>query len=91
MTISLNHTTAHVADAVGTAALNLDVLELSSAERLAHFTIVQVGETSLDLIETSASISPRHFAFLVSESEFDDILVRIKRQGDPPQPRWTLC
>ena len=56
MTISLNHTTAHVADAVGTAAFYLDVLELSSAERLAHFTIVQVGETSLDLIETSASI-----------------------------------
>ncbi|MGB5495423.1 MAG: VOC family protein [Sedimenticolaceae bacterium] len=78
MTISLNHTIVHVTDAAGTAAFYVDILGLAPARRLAHFTIVQVGETSLDLIEASAPISSRHFAFLVSESEFDEIFARIK-------------
>jgi catechol 2,3-dioxygenase-like lactoylglutathione lyase family enzyme len=81
MTISLNHTIVHVTDAAGTAAFYVDILGLAPARSLAHFTIVQVGLSSLDLIETSSPISSRHFAFLVSELEFDDIIARIKSKG----------
>jgi hypothetical protein len=40
-------------------------------------------------MQTDGDISPRHFAFQVSEPEFDDIFGRIQAQGldywaDPP-------
>lgn len=83
MTITLDHTIVHARDATATAAFLTDVLGLPPAQRLAHFTVVQVGETSLDLIETDGDIASRHFAFLVSEAEFDEIFGRIRAQGLP--------
>jgi catechol 2,3-dioxygenase-like lactoylglutathione lyase family enzyme len=78
MPITLNHTIVHAHDAAATAAFFSDLLGIAPAKRLAHFTILQIGDTSLDLIETDGQISSRHFAFLVSEKEFDDIFGRIK-------------
>lgn len=81
MAISLNHTILHVRDPEKSAAFLVDVLGLSPARQLAHFTVVQVGDASLDLIQTDADISSRHFAFLVSEAEFDVIFDRLKASG----------
>ena len=78
MAITLNHTIVHASDAAATAAFLCDILALPPPQRLAHFTIVQVGPTSIDLIETDQPISSRHFAFLVSEAEFDAIFSRIE-------------
>ena len=78
MTISLNHTIVHVRDAAATATFLAEILGLAPPERFAHFTIVKVGPTSLDLIETDQPISSRHFAFLAGEAEFDAIFTRIK-------------
>jgi len=80
MAVTLNHTIVHARDSAETAAFLTDVLGLAPARRLAHFTVVQVGETSLDLLETDGEISPRHFAFLVSETEFDAIFARIRER-----------
>lgn len=81
MTISLNHTILHAKDAAATAAFYIEMLGLPPARRLAHFTIVQIGETSFDLIGTTEPIASRHFAFLVSEAEFDEIFERINGRG----------
>jgi catechol 2,3-dioxygenase-like lactoylglutathione lyase family enzyme len=78
MPITLNHTIVHARDAATTAVFFSDLLGIAPAKRLAHFTILQIGDTSLDLVETDGQISSRHFAFLVSEKEFDGIFGRIK-------------
>lgn len=81
MTVTLNHTIVHARDPAETARFFSDILGLAPAIKLGHFTVVQVGETSLDLIATDGEIDKRHFAFLVSESEFDEIFGRIKARG----------
>lgn len=81
MTVYLDHTIVHAEDSEATARFLSEILGLPPHGNLAHFTIIQVGETSLDLLETSAPISPRHFAFRVSEAEFDEIFGRIRERG----------
>ena len=81
MAVTLNHTIVQAHDAAATAAFLTEVLGLAPPRRFAHFTVVQVGETSLDFIETDREIASRHFAFLVSEAEFDEIFARIKARG----------
>lgn len=81
MAVTLNHTIVHARDPEKTADFLVDILGLPPARQLAHFLVVQVGETSLDLIADYGEISPRHFAFLVSEQEFDDIFAHLKARG----------
>jgi catechol 2,3-dioxygenase-like lactoylglutathione lyase family enzyme len=88
MTITLNHTIVPVRDPDATAKFLTSILGLPPHRKLAHFTIVDVGATSLDLMETKEPITPVHFAFLVNETEFDEIFGRIKAAsmsywGDP--------
>jgi catechol 2,3-dioxygenase-like lactoylglutathione lyase family enzyme len=83
MTISLNHTLVHSKDPHHTAAFLTDILGLPAPSQLAHFTQVHVGVTMLDLIQTDEPISSLHFAFLVSESEFDAIFERIRARALP--------
>jgi len=78
MAVTLDHTIVHARDKEATAHFYIDILGLPSAKPLGHFTTIEVGATSLDLIETADEISSRHFAFLVSEKEFDEIFARIK-------------
>lgn len=81
MPITLNHTIVHTRNPRATASFLTDILGLAPARELAHFTIVQIGETSLDLIQTHEPISSRHFAFLVGEDEFDAIFDRLRERG----------
>ena len=83
MAVSLNHTIVHARDKEQTARFLTEILGLPPHSRLGHFHVVQVGETSLDLIATDGDISSRHFAFLVSEGEFDEIFGRIRARGLP--------
>lgn len=81
MTIQLNHTIVSARDPESSAGFLSSILGLAAPETVGPFTIVQVGETSLDFIETEEYVHPRHFAFLVSEAEFDAIFQRIKDRG----------
>lgn len=81
MAITLNHTIVHARDPAGTARFLTEILGLSPPTTLSHFTVVQVGDTSLDFMETTEPISSRHFAFLVSEAEFDEIFGRIRARN----------
>ena len=83
MAISLNHTIVHARDPAASARFLTEILGLPRHRRLGHFTVVQVGETSLDYIQTDSDIAPRHFAFLVSEPEFDAIFARIRERELP--------
>ncbi|EPC03311.1 hypothetical protein L861_17360 [Litchfieldella anticariensis FP35 = DSM 16096] len=81
MAITLNHTIVHAKDPEATAAFLTEILGLAPPRQLGYFTVVQVGDTSLDLIRGGDPISSRHFAFLVSEDEFDEIFDRLRQRG----------
>lgn len=83
MAVTLDHTIVHAHDAEATARFLTEILGLAPPRRLGHFTVVQVGPTSLDLIETDGKIASRHFAFRVSEDEFDAIFARLQVRGLP--------
>lgn len=81
MTIQLNHTIVAAHDKNASAAFLSNVLGIEPPTVLGHFTAVQVGDTSLDYMSADGEITPQHYAFLVSESEFDDIFARILDRG----------
>jgi catechol 2,3-dioxygenase-like lactoylglutathione lyase family enzyme len=81
MPVTLNHTIVHATDPQATARFLAEMLGLDPPRQLRHFTVVQVGPTSLDFIQADGEIASRHFAFLVSEDEFDAILGQIKTCG----------
>lgn len=83
MPITLNHTIIAARDKVESAQFLTEMLGLPPHEIMGPFAVVQVGETSLDFIDTDDEISSRHFAFLVSEPEFDRIFGRIRARGLP--------
>lgn len=83
MSVTLDHTIVHVRDAAATADFLVRMLDLPPWTRLAHFTVVQVGETSLDLIETDGEIASRHFAFRVPEAAFPGVMDRLTAEGRP--------
>ncbi|WP_420419923.1 VOC family protein [Pacificispira sp.] len=81
MAVTFNHTIIHARDNQASAAFLTEILGLQPHRILAHFAVVQVGVTSLDYLTTDGEITPRHFAFQVSESEFDEIFARITVRG----------
>lgn len=81
MTIHLNHTIVSARDRDSSAQFLSDILGLAAPETVGPFAIVQIGETSLDFAETEEEIHPQHYAFLVTEAEFDAIFQRIKDGG----------
>lgn len=83
MAITLNHTIVHARDKAATARFLSEILGLAPPRMLPPFCVVQVGETSLDFIDSDPPISSRHFAFLVSEAEFDEIFGRIRARQLP--------
>ena len=83
MAISLNHTIIAARDREKSAAFLTQILGLPAHTVAGPFAIVQVGSTSLDFVETDSKIQSRHFAFLVSEAEFDEIYERIRERRLP--------
>ena len=81
MTIQLNHTIVSARDQEASARFLTDILGLPAPTRYGPFTVVQTGETSLDFHSTDEAITSRHYAFLVSETEFDEIFGRIRAKG----------
>ena len=82
MTIKLNHTIIHARDKRESAQFFSDVLGLPEAVPFGPFLGVQTGnEVTLDFFETDDDIQVQHYAFLVSEEEFDAIFARIEARG----------
>jgi catechol 2,3-dioxygenase-like lactoylglutathione lyase family enzyme len=84
MAIQLNHTIVHCvgSDPEQAAAFLSDVLGLAPPRRFGPFMIVDTANgVSLDFMASEQPSHPQHYAFLVSESEFDAIFGRIKQRG----------
>ena len=99
MTIQLNHTIVAARDKDISATFLTEILGLPAPILVGPFAVVTVCDTSLDYMNveeyrTSANgeITSQHFAFLVSEAEFDEIFERIPPAtpavlGRPRPPR----
>ena len=84
MSIKLNHTIVHSRDKGESAAFLVEILGLPAPTPFGPFLTVKVdNEVTLDFYEADREIAPQHYAFLVSEMEFDEILGRIRRRGLP--------
>ncbi|RBY78404.1 VOC family protein [Blastococcus sp. TF02-09] len=83
MSVSLNHTIVHARDRHASAQFLTDLLALEPPSTFGPFAVVQLGNgVSLDYAEDGAP-HPQHYAFLVSETEFDEIHARITARGLP--------
>ncbi|HKY94179.1 MAG TPA: VOC family protein [Kiloniellales bacterium] len=80
MPIQLNHTIVASRDSAAAARFLSELMELPAPVKAGPFSGVQVGETTLDFID-SEEVHPQHYAFLVSEAEFDAIFGRIRERG----------
>lgn len=92
MVVRLNHTIVASHDRDASARFLTELLGLPAPSRFGPFAVVQVGDTSLDYMESSGKIASQHYAFLISEQEFDEIFGRIRERGlaywaDPGQRR----
>ena len=66
------------------AASVAELLGLPAPVTLGHFEVVQVGQTTtLDFVQVDGSIASQHYAFLVTEAEFDTIFAKIVERRLP--------
>ena len=78
MAVRLNHTIVAAHDRDASATFLTEIMGLSPPLRLGPFAVVQIGgDTSLDYMKTEGEVVSQHYAFLVSEVEFDEIYARI--------------
>jgi extradiol dioxygenase family protein len=83
MAVQLNHTIVHAKDRVASAQFYSDILGLPKPRSFGPFMVVDTANgVSLDFISADDDeIIIEHYAFLVSEAEFDEIFGRIKARG----------
>jgi catechol 2,3-dioxygenase-like lactoylglutathione lyase family enzyme len=91
MAIEFNHTIVWARDSQASATFLADILGLAAPKRWGPFAVVKTDNcTNIDFMDADGEIKPQHYAFLVGESEFDEIFERTRRRGlshwaDPAQ------
>ena len=84
MTITLNHTIVWARDKNAAARLFAEIFGLRVESSGGHFAPVRVNNTlTLDFADATGTSAGQHYAFHVSDSEFDAILERVKDGGLP--------
>jgi catechol 2,3-dioxygenase-like lactoylglutathione lyase family enzyme len=84
MSVALNHTIVHAADREASARFMSEVFGLAEPKPFGPFLVVETANgVSLDYMQDCGPISPQHYAFLVSEAEFDAIFDRVRAKGLP--------
>ena len=84
MSIKFNHTIVAAKDKMESANWLSELFGLPSPEPFGHFlTVTVANDVSLDYAEVGEDqeIRPQHYAFLVSEDEFDSIYGKIRERS----------
>ena len=82
MSVLLNHTIVNARDRHASAQFLVEILGLEQPTTYGPFVVVQVHNgVSLDFADDHGTPHPQHYAFLVSEEEFDEIQHRIVTRG----------
>lgn len=87
MAVRLNHTIIAARNHEASAKFLADIFGLPPPMLLGPFAMVTVGDTSLDYMDVEeyrgakTEIVSQHYAFLVTEAEFDEIFARIRERN----------
>jgi catechol 2,3-dioxygenase-like lactoylglutathione lyase family enzyme len=91
MAVDFNHTIVSARDGEASAKFMAEMLGLPAPKKWGPFQMVATANgANIDFMHTEGEITPQHYAFLVSESEFDEIFARIQERSlsywaDPSQ------
>jgi len=84
MAIQLNHTIVPARDALAAATFLSEILGRAAPVRFGPFWQVTLdNDVTLDFHDSNEHMPIEHYAFLVSEAEFDAIFERIRARGLP--------
>lgn len=82
MSVELNHTIVWCHDNAKSAAFLTEILGLPEAVPFGSMLVVQLNNNvSMDFYSQEGKIALQHYAFLVSEDEFDAAFARIQARG----------
>ncbi|MGH8964874.1 MAG: VOC family protein, partial [Actinomycetes bacterium] len=82
MAIELNHTIVATHDKQAAARFVTGVLGLPEPASFGPFAVVELANgVSLDFMEVGGEITAQHYAFLISEDEFDAVAARLRERG----------
>ena len=82
MAVKLNHTIVWVRDKDESATFVAEMLGVGPPTTYEPFRVVEVSnEVSLDFLDHDGDFMPQHYAFLVTDEEFDAIYGRITDRG----------
>jgi catechol 2,3-dioxygenase-like lactoylglutathione lyase family enzyme len=81
MSITLNHTIVPARDKEAAARLFAQLFDLTYEGASEHFAPVKVNDTLTLLFDDSTNFESHHYAFHVSDTEFDAIFRRIQDAG----------
>ena len=82
MTIALNHTIVPAHDKVASAQFYARIFGFAYDGPLGHFEPVTIAAQALTLdFDNAENFASHHYAFKVSEAEFDEIFDRVKAEG----------
>lgn len=93
MAAQLNHTIVWSRDQKRSAKFLAEMLGRPAPSKFAHFDVVELDNgVSLDFADHKGEITPQHYAFLISEADFDAVLARIHERklehwADPMRTR----
>ena len=93
MAVDFNHTIVAARDSLKSATFLSNMLALPAPKKWGPFQMVITHNgANIDFMNTDDDITPQHYAFLVSEPEFDQIFGRIREQrlsywADPGQAK----
>ena len=84
MSVQLDHTIVSARDNEASATFLAEILGLPAPTHDGPFVAVQVANgVALDFMTVTDAITPQHYAFAITEAEFDEIFNRIRQQSLP--------
>lgn len=82
MAIELNHTIVATKDKRSAAQFLSEVLGLPEPASFGPFAVVALHNgVNLDFMDTADDVNAQHYAFLISEDEFDAVAGRLAERG----------
>jgi len=81
MAIILNHTIVPARDKVAAAREFAQLFGLADAGSGEHFAPVKINDSLTFLFDDDSEFQSHHYAFHVSDAEFDAIFARVKEAG----------
>jgi|SRR6516164_8272814 len=85
MSVELNHTIIPAKDKWVSAKFLADILNLQAGPEWGHFVPVKTANAVTLDFDTREELRPGHYAFLVSDAEFDAAFARIRAQTSVPR------